>query len=323
MYKMTFLKKTLLLFSLILTASSLSANTNKMLAVVNDNYVIFEHDLDKEIKFQKIINPKESQAGKDLKLLILNQMITNHLILEDANRFQIKVSYSDVISTIKHIEETDKLLEGSLLSKAKAQGISQNEFYTMLKQVLTVDKMKQVMSFSKAKVSNHEAETELRRVLNLNGKAEMLLYEISISFNNKPQEEAEKKIDIIYNQLKKGENFSALAKKFSEDISASMGGEIGWVPEIFLSSDVIVNIKNLSPNQYTAPFVSGRSYKIILLKNVRPLLYIDVNNQEHLNQLTNYAKQKVMNDKAQVYLEDYLKEIQQKASITIYNENLK
>lgn len=319
---MIFFKKIIPLFIILFISHNTTANTNKMLAVVNDDYVIFEHDLDKEIKFQKIINPKESQNEKDLNLLVLNQMIVNHLILEDAKRFQIKASYSDVINAIKHLEETNKLADGSLLDKAKIEGIPKETFYNMFKNILTVDKMKQAMSFSRAKVSNLETEAELRRVLSLNGKAEMLLYEISISFNNKSQTEAEEKINLIYNQLQKGEDFSVLAKKFSEDISSSLGGEIGWVPEIFLSTDILINLKTIKPSQYTKPFITGRTYKIILLKDVRPLLYIDINNQEHLKQLTNYAKQKIINDKAQVYLEDYLKEVQQKASITIYEENL-
>ncbi len=319
---MIFLKKIIPLLIAILITSNATANTNKMLAVVNDDYVIFDHDIEKEIKFQKIIEPKKSKNGKDLKLLILNQMITNHLIIEDAKKFQIKVSYAEVMATIKYIEEMNKLTNGALIEKAKKEGTSKEEFYSMVKNILTVDKMKQVMSFSRSKVSNHEAETELRRVLSLNGKIEMLLYEISISFKNKSRDTAEEKINIIYNQLKKGENFTILAKKFSEDISSSHGGEIGWVPEVFLSTDVLISVKQIKPGQYTKPFTTGRSYKIVFLKDVRPLLYIDINNQEHLNQLTNYAKQKVMNEKAQVYLEDYLKDIDQKASITIYNENL-
>ncbi len=316
------IKKIILLFVLVLSSNNLFSNNNKMLAVVNDNYVIFEYDLNKELQFQKVINPKASSNTKDLKLLTLNHMITNHLILEDSEKFQIKVSYDEVMSAIKYIEESNKQPKDSLIKNAKLNGLSKDEFYQMLKNVLTVDKMNQTMSFSRSKVSYNETISELRRVLSLNGKAEMLLYEISVSFSNKSQEEAKNKIDIIYKQLQKKEDFSTLAKKFSESINASNGGEIGWVPEIFLPSDIIVNVYKIKPNQYTEPFISDKSYKIILLKDIRPLLYIDTNNPEHIEQLTNYAQQKVLNDKAQVYLEDYLKQINQKASITIYNENL-
>lgn len=322
--KTNFIIKTLFFFFLIILFSNhtVFAN-NKMLAVINDNYVIFDYDLNKEIKFQKILNPKEKIDTKNLKHLMLNQMIINQIILDDSKKFNISVSYAEVNSAIKYIEESNKLAPDSLIKNAQSQGISKEEFYKMLKDVLTVDKMKQTMSFSRAKVSNNEAVTELRRVLSLNGKAEMELYEISISFNNKTQEEAKKEIDIIYDELKKGANFNVLAKKFSESINASEGGEIGWVPEIFLSSETIININTLQLNEYSKPFVSEKSYKIILLKDARPLLYIDINNPEHIEKLTNYAKQKVMNDKAQVYLEDYLNEVRQRASVTTYEENLK
>ncbi|MDR0485011.1 MAG: peptidylprolyl isomerase [Alphaproteobacteria bacterium] len=322
---MNFLTKLLYLTFLLLLSTGISANSNRMLAVVNDNFVIFDHDLEKEIVFQKVVNPqglKSESLDKDLKLLILNQMIINHLVLEDSVKFKVQVNVSDINSAIEFIEKENKKPSGFLVSEAKRLGLSQNEFYAMMRASLTVDKMKQIMSFSRSKVSNYEAEAELKRVLNLNGRVEMLLYEISISFKNISKEDAESKINSIYLQLQKGENFQTLAKNFSDDISSITGGEIGWVPEIFLPSEILININQLRPNQHSKPFILGNSYKIILLKDVRPLLYIDINNPEHLEQLTNYAKQKILNDKAQVALEDYLEEIKQRASITIYNENL-
>ncbi|MDR2008742.1 MAG: peptidylprolyl isomerase, partial [Alphaproteobacteria bacterium] len=301
------------------------ADNNRMLAVVNDTYVIFEHDLNNEIIFQKIVNPEGFQGkslDKSMRLLILNQMITNHLILEDAAKFKVRINTADMNSAVEYIEQNNKKPKGYLLAEAKRLGLSQNEFYQLLRTSLTVDKMKQIMSFSRAKVSQQEGEAELRRVLTLNGRVEMQLYEISIPFNAQSKAETESKINSIYSQLQKGENFQTLAKNFSQNISSTSGGEIGWVPEIFLPPKMLMNINQLKPGQYSKPFITDNSYKIMLLKDVRPLLYIDINNPEHLAQLSNYAKQKVLNDKAQVILEDYLVEITARASITIYEENL-
>ncbi|MCL2566925.1 MAG: peptidylprolyl isomerase [Alphaproteobacteria bacterium] len=322
---MNFFKKLLFLTFLLLPLQA-AADSNKMLAVVNDTFVIFEHDLDNEIIFQRIINPEgfhqSKPLDKEMRLLILHQMITNHLILEDAIKFKIKINMTDINAAMNYIEQSNKKPSGYLLSEAKRVGLSQSEFYQLLRASLTVDKMKQIMSFSRARVSAAEGEAELRRVLTLNGRVEMQLYEISIPFNSQSQTEAENKINSIYNQLQKGENFQTLAKNFSQDISSIHGGEIGWVPEIFLPTEMLMNINQLKPGGHSKPFIIENAYKIILLKDVRPLLYIDINNPEHLAQLSNYAKQKVLNDKAQVILEDYLVEINSRASITIYEENL-
>ncbi len=298
----------------------IDANSNKMLAVINDKFVIFDYDLNKKVKFLQVISPNNYKLSNELISTILNNMVNNYLIVEDAKKFGISVSYSEILEAISTIEKNNNLKGGDLLVKLNTLGLSKEEVFSLLKEELIVEKLKQTISFSRAKVSKAEIETEIRRVLGLNGKYELYLYEISISLANKSREEAENKIKVIYDALKKGESFDSVARKFSEAVNSRKGGEIGWIPEVFLPIDMKIQINNLGKEGYTPPFIIGKNYKIIFLKESRPLLQVDINNPQHMQQLDNFAKQKITYDKAQSYLEEYLKDTYNKATITYYSK---
>lgn len=308
------------LIILLLALVNLSGATNNMLAVVNNTYVIFEYDVDQKINFMELTTGDPIYKSKDIRPLVLNQLINNYLILNDAKQFKVKVSAQEVSSALESIEKKLKIPKNTLLDKSQAEGLSHTYFLKELKNELTVEKTKKGIAISRSVTSTKEIEAEVQRTLNLNGKNEYLISQIAVYIDNKSPEDAKKKIDLIYNSLHSYKDFATAANHFSEDFVTNSGGDIGWVPEVYLPQEVSEQLAALTNNQFTQPILINNYYKIFLLRDKRPLLYLDPNNPEHMKQLHAFVKQKLIYEKSKVALDDYLKETYNNASITFYNK---
>jgi len=108
-------------------------------------------------------------------------------------------------------------------------------------------------------------------------RGEIKAAHIMVISNEKTSDEdkvkAEKKINEIYEKVKAGEDFSALAKTYSDDRgSAKKGGDLGWfgagrmVPSF---EEVAFGIKN--NGDYSEPFLSQFGWHIILREDKRDL----------------------------------------------------
>ncbi|UQY80840.1 Chaperone SurA [Candidatus Hepatincola sp. Av] len=310
----------ILIIFLLACLANLNSATNNMLAVVNNTYVIFEYDVDQKIKFMELTTADPIYKSKDIRPLVLNQLINNYLILKDAKQFKVKVSAQEVSSALESIEKKLKIPKNSLLNEAKAEGLSHTYVLQELQNELTVEKTKKGIAISRSVTSSKEIEAEVQRTLNLNGKNEYLLSQIAVYIDNKTPEDAKKKIDLIYKSLHSYKDFATAANHFSEDFVTNSGGDIGWVPEVYLPQSVSKELVTLTNNQFTKPILINNYYKIFLLRDKRPLLYLDPNNSEHMKQLHAFVRQKLVYEKSKVALDDYLKETYNNASITFYNK---
>ncbi len=92
----------------------------------------------------------------------------------------------------------------------------------------------------------------------------LIKFDPSITNEVERDEACKKKIDEVYEKVKAGEDFGALAKQYSEDSSKDNGGSLGWVDA---NVNFVPEFKSamlpLEPGQYTEPIKSQYGYHII------------------------------------------------------------
>ncbi len=292
---------------------------DRIVAVINNKQVISYYDVIKQIKFINIITAnKINPLDKDAVNVVLNQMINNALFGDSGKTYGITVTYAESLDFLLNLAKNLGVPKDDILKKAENTGISRDEFMNMVKANVLAEKVKQGFSYSRSQISGVEIDKEVERILGLNGKLEFLMYDISISLSNRTNEEAKQQINFIYKELEKSKNFVNIAKAFSEDLSSKNGGEIGWVPQEYVPVEVLQVMETMKPNAFSKPMKVGNSYKILMYKEIRPLLQLNPSEPKHFAQLRDFVKQKLMFDKSQIVLDEFITDVYQNASITIY-----
>ena len=291
---------------------------NKVVAIINSNFVIYNYDIEEQKNYLSLTNPNSNQSflkDKNINAIILNKLIENHLFNLESKRYGINVNKEDFNKAIIDITKNLQINKEKLYKKALSKGLSNDKLDSLINADILSEKIKQIIAFSRSTPSGEEINQETDKMLNLNGKSELLLYEIAILNIN--QTSTKQKIQLLKKQLNK-KNFESFAKKFSDSINAKQGGLIGWIPFDYIPSNILENVGNLKIGGISQPILVGNYYKIFYLKEARPLITINPSDQSHLKKLTEYAKQKLMYEKSQINLEDFIKEMYQNASIKLY-----
>lgn len=135
------------------------------------------------------------------------------------------------------------------------------------------------------------------------------LRQILIPINpDDPANAAEKKINNIYELLKKGGNFSDLATQNSEDESRNRGGDLGWVSEGATLPAFEEQFKKLKVDEISPPFQTSLGWHIIQLLGTRD---INSNDEAHRSQIIQNLKTK----KADKAYDEWLRQLRGQAYV--------
>jgi peptidyl-prolyl cis-trans isomerase SurA len=73
----------------------------------------------------------------------------------------------------------------------------------------------------------------------------------------------------LIEELKKGAQFPAVARQFSQSSTAPRGGDLGWVKRGDLSPELAAAVQQLERGQVAGPIRSDGGYHILLLRDLR------------------------------------------------------
>jgi len=125
------------------------------------------------------------------------------------------------------------------------------------------------------------------------------------------EEQAEKHIHDIHQRIVAGEDFSKLAKEFSEDdASANLGGDMGWFQPQSYGSKVTEVLKGLKDNELSTPFKTESGWHLLQLLGTRT-------QDKTVDMQREQAKQILFNRKAEEEYENFLRQIHSEAYIDI------
>jgi parvulin-like peptidyl-prolyl isomerase len=209
---------------------------DKTVATV-DGEVILMSEYEKRARpiieeYEKLLKgPDKDIRIKELKENILEQMIDEKILIHEANRKKIKVTRKEIQDGIEEIKKRFAS-EEEYNQELTKQGLTEEKFKEQVRDQLMVIKL--IDEEVKAKVSP-PTDTEIEEFYKQNESQmvepeQVRVRHILIKVDEKTnKEEALKKIKEILKEAKKGKtSFAELAKKYSEDVSASRGGDIGF-----------------------------------------------------------------------------------------------
>jgi peptidyl-prolyl cis-trans isomerase SurA len=150
----------------------------------------------------------------------------------------------------------------------KKEGLSLEEYKNRLSEQILINKVVTYQIRNKVVVS----DAEVNRYMDINREtfSGSETYKLRQIFIKKPagdidKKTVEEKAAEIIRRLKDGEDFPALARVYSEDSSARLGGDLGFVKKDLLAKEFVDVLSAMGVGEYSMPFWTEKGLHIIKL----------------------------------------------------------
>jgi peptidyl-prolyl cis-trans isomerase SurA len=264
----------LILFSFIFPAAShASILLDRVVAVVNKEVITWS-ELYKAMEFEVATQVKSLSDEERKKLFqenegsFLENLINMRLQLQEANNLGIDVSQHEITETIDTIQKKYSMTQADFTESLKKEGLSLEDYKKRLSEQILINKVVSYQIRNKIVVS----DAEVNRYMETNKEAPTgsETYKLKQIFFKKPERDTDKKTveekaAEITRRLKDGEDFSSLARLYSEDSSARSDGDLGFVKKDLLAKEFVDVLSGMNAGDYSMPFWTDRGLHIIRL----------------------------------------------------------
>ncbi len=259
--------------------------------------------------------PRESEQV--LMKQVLERLVETRLQLQEAEREKIVVEEGEMAEQLAELlKRANVKSEEDLERVVKAQGLTMESVRKHLREQIRVQKVIRRKVALRVSVTDDEIEryfVENRDKLEtgLSFRVRHMLIPPLPPGTDLEWEAARLKAEEVWGLLRAGMGFAELARKFSQDPSASEGGDLGVMKQSELAPEIEAQILRLRPGEASGPFRSGLGYHIFKLEWRESLT----------GQALAQTKQQIwgilFRQKYQARLEAWLREIKQQAIIEI------
>ncbi|HEX3498725.1 MAG TPA: peptidylprolyl isomerase [Stellaceae bacterium] len=243
------------------------AQETRIAAVVNDE-VISVADLAARIRlvFASSNIPDTPDTRQRVTRQVVRMLIDEKLEMQEAKRLNITVSDDEVAKALVNIEAQNKLSKGGLDSMLTARGVPRGTLVDQVTATLAWSKVVRQNLNRVTPISDEEVDSAIARLRETEDQPRARIAEIFLAVNNPQQdEEVHRFADQLFDQLRQGAHFPALAQQFSQSATAAVGGDIGWVSPSQLASEIGSTVQKLNPGELAPPVRAAGGYYLILV----------------------------------------------------------
>ncbi len=237
-------------------------------AIVNNN-VILQSDIDEMLQNVKAsTDPQNLPDDKALRHQIIERLINENLILQQAAKLNIKISEDDITEAIKSIAQKNNMTINDLRGYLASVGMSYNSYRHKISKELLIEQARMNIIKQRIMISDREVNNlanEIAKQPNKNREVNIshILIALPESPSKKQIEDANTKAQNIVDRLKKGESFAKLAATYSNDEKALEGGKMGWHKLNELPSIFEERLVRAQKNDIIGPIRSGVGFHIL------------------------------------------------------------
>jgi peptidyl-prolyl cis-trans isomerase SurA len=258
--------------TLFLCVSAEAGVADRIVAVINDE-VITLSELNSafepyQAKLESYTGAGREKALTEAKVTLLNRMIDNMLMEQQARKAGIVIRDEEVTGTIKDLLERRKISQDDLLKALEREGITLEAYKKGVVDQLTRIRLVQREIKSKVAVSDEEIGEYYRKHReDYEGKDTIRIKQILLTLPKEDDPVAKEKLRaeavMIHERLLAGEPFDLLSAKYSQGPAAAAGGDIGYVEKGVILHEVEEVAFNLPLNQISGIIESPIGFHII------------------------------------------------------------
>jgi peptidyl-prolyl cis-trans isomerase SurA len=205
----------------------------------------------------------EAQVREQSKNL-LRDLIDQSLMVQKAKDLDINVE-TDVVKQLDEIRKKNNLatLE-DLETEVGKQGLNYEDFKDDIRRGLLMREVIGREVGSRILLSHEDARKFYEAHKNEFQSPGMVhLGQILVSTEKRTPEEAEKRANEALAELKAGQRFADVAKKYSDGSGAEQGGDVGFMKEGTLAPSIATVVAKLDLNEFSNPIETKYGYIIL------------------------------------------------------------
>ncbi|BCG45454.1 Periplasmic chaperone and peptidyl-prolyl cis-trans isomerase of outer membrane proteins SurA [Citrifermentans bremense] len=241
-------------------------------AIVNDE-IITTQELDKEyLQLQKEADKAPVSDKSGLRGAALNRLVEKKLIEQKIRELDIKVTDEEVRLAIEDVKKQNNLTQENLEQALAAQGMTFAQYRGQLKEQLERLRLMSQEVRSKVQVGEREMRDYYQANLASYGGSELysarhIFLKVDKKGGAEELAKAQARAAEVLAKARAGEDFAALAKKYSDDPAAAKdGGDLGTFKRTDMLPEIGDTVAALKPGEVSAVVQSPAGLHIIKLE---------------------------------------------------------
>ena len=250
-----------------------SAQQEGIALVVNEDAITFS-DLNQRLHM--VIVSSGLPDNQDIRSKLLPQVVASlveeQIKLQEARALEISISTKETDGGFATIAQQNNMSTEQFKAMVKQTGIHIATMERQIRAQIAWSKVVQKKIRPQITVTDTDIDAELSHLASSKGMSQYLLAEIFLPIEA-PEEETEiRQLSArLLAEMKKGAPFSRIAQQFSKAPGAAQGGDIGWVGQSQLSSELVSALKGLAVNNISQPIRTPTGYHILFLRDKREI----------------------------------------------------
>ncbi len=258
-------------------AAAVQTSLDRIVAIVDES-VITERELANQIKLVKLDfkqSRREPPSEAVLQRQVLESLINDSLLLQEAKRRGIKITDSQLNQTMQRLARQNQMSLSEFRQALLADGLDYDKYRETVRREITITTLSRQYSQRNATISDAEVDDFIEQSGSDSASFEYLLSHILIALPDAaiPEEitAAQQTAADIMSRLDQGEEFDQLANTYSSGETALQGGDLGWRKKAQIPSLFTDQVLTMEPGDYAGPIRSPSGIHIVHLKQRRDL----------------------------------------------------
>jgi peptidyl-prolyl cis-trans isomerase SurA len=299
------------------TAPSAHARiVERIVALVGDEVVLESEVNERSRVFLEEIaalpDPNQrKQRVAALRREVLERIVDEHLLLQQANELKLSVSSEEVDRSIEQIKKDYNLRDDQLADELRRQGLTLASYRQNTRKEILRYRVINIAVGSKIQVSDNDVESYYERNMKSGKNDQVKVSHVFVAIPENADAakvlEREEYARKILERARKGEDFAALAKELSEDrATRAEGGDLGYFgKEMGLPKPVEELVFSMAVGDIGGPVRGNQGFHVIKLvdrraADIKPLSDVK-------EQLRMQLRQKEMERQTKIYLSELRK----------------
>lgn len=258
-------------------AKANAQDLDKIIAIVNDDVVTRSELIHTMAALKMQMAQEQVPVPTDavLQKQILDQLINKKLQLQVAKQVGIIISDADLDKAIQHIAEQNNMDIKTFYDRVNQEGIPTNDYRSEIHDQMVLQKIQQQQVVAHIVITKEEVNKFLKSNVWRRPQASApseyqvvdILVPVSETASAADKAAAQKRAEMAFNQLKKGETIQQINQ--ADKLAGVQSEDLGFrrpeeMPSIF--ADAIINLK---PKDFSKPIEAPNGYHILKIVAIK------------------------------------------------------